>query len=127
MSAARRALMDSTRQILWITTGAILFLVVIASAVLTVVSRELRAARTSHAQAVHARETVEEVRIVLTALQDAETGERGYLLTGSEDFLEPFYVAERSLPEELLELQRLATDSESRRIAGELADVAHAQ
>jgi PAS domain S-box-containing protein len=127
MSAARRVLMDSTRQVLWITTGAILFLVVIASAVLTVVSRELRAARESHAQAVHARETVEEVRVVLTELLNAETGERGYLLTGSEDFLEPYYAAERSLPDEITELQRLTTDPESRRIAIELAEAAHTQ
>lgn len=127
MSAARRALMDDTRQVLWITSGAILFLVAVASAVLTLVSRELRAARSSQAQAAHARETVEEARIVLATLQDAQTGERGYVLTGSEDFLQPYYIAERSLPKELVELRKLTNDPQSRRIAAELATVANAQ
>jgi signal transduction histidine kinase/CheY-like chemotaxis protein len=39
------------------------------------------------------------LRQVYSALQDAETGERGFLLSGDEGFLEPFERAERELPE----------------------------
>lgn len=44
------------------------------------------------AQSVDAnRHTVDHVTKILTALDDAETGQRGFLLTGREEYLEPFY------------------------------------
>jgi len=43
----------------------------------------------------------------LSALKDAETGQRGYLLTGEESFLEPYLVQRDSLSRQLQELQRL--------------------
>ena len=36
---------------------------------------------------------------LLTALQDAETGQRGFLLTNDESYLSPYYEAVKSLPE----------------------------
>lgn len=44
---------------------------------------------------------------LLNSLQGAETGNRGFLLTGKESYLEPFNTALRSLPEELHEMQDL--------------------
>jgi signal transduction histidine kinase/DNA-binding response OmpR family regulator len=38
------------------------------------------------------------LRDVFSALQDAETGERGFLLSGDESYLEPFKLAEQELP-----------------------------
>jgi signal transduction histidine kinase len=40
-------------------------------------------------------------------LLEAETGQRGYLLTGQVDYLEPLESAEVSLPADLIELKRL--------------------
>lgn len=34
---------------------------------------------------------------LLSALKDAETGQRGYLLTGDADFLQPYLVVQNSL------------------------------
>ena len=44
---------------------------------------------------------------VLQALVDAETGQRGFLLTGRAEFLDPYSRAERSVPEQVAELERL--------------------
>src|SRR3954470_22250295 len=56
------------------------------------------------------------IHATLTRLVDAETGHRGYLLTGDERFLEPLQDAERELPHEFAQLQKLtAGDSEQER------------
>ncbi len=39
---------------------------------------------------------------------DAETGERGFLLTGDTAYLKPYYTALRGIPEEIAALRRLA-------------------
>ena len=45
---------------------------------------------TTAAQRKHAFETIDGANELLSALKDAETGERGYLLTGDEAFLVPY-------------------------------------
>lgn len=44
-------------------------------------------------------------------LQEAETGQRGFLLTGNEDYLEPFTRAEAEIPQSLDELHQLTFDN----------------
>jgi CheY-like chemotaxis protein len=44
---------------------------------------------------------------LLSALKDAETGQRGYLLTGREDYLAPFLDAKHALPAEFSTLAAL--------------------
>ena len=44
---------------------------------------------------------------VFSLMQDAETGARGYSLTGQDEFLEPYNQARRDLPAQLGDLQRL--------------------
>lgn len=48
----------------------------------------------------------------LSTLQDAETGQRGFLLTGNETFLEPFRHADRTIGERLGALERAVFDNE---------------
>jgi signal transduction histidine kinase/ActR/RegA family two-component response regulator len=48
------------------------------------------------------------LREVFSALQDAETGERGFLLSGDEKYLEPFKRAEEQFP---AQFEKLADDS----------------
>jgi PAS domain S-box-containing protein len=102
-----------TRNVLWLTAGAFALLVVIAIVTLIVVSREMEEARESHAQVERTREVLESLQLVLSTLQDAETGERGYVITGNEDFLGPYYAAERSLPTQLEQLERTLTDPQT--------------
>jgi PAS domain S-box-containing protein len=46
---------------------------------------------------------------LLSSLKDAETGQRGYLLTGDERFLEPYFVARSSIPGQLTELLQITS------------------
>ena len=48
----------------------------------------------------------------LSTLQDAETGQRGFLLTGNEIFLEPFHNADRTIGERLGALEQAVFDNE---------------
>nr|WP_240672447.1 response regulator [Corallococcus coralloides] len=44
-------------------------------------------------------------------MKDAETGQRGFLLTGAESYLSPYSLAKKTLPEKLSELRGLIADS----------------
>ena len=48
---------------------------------------------------------------LLSHFKDAETGQRGFLLTGKEEFLEPYTQALRSIDAEYERLQRLTDDN----------------
>lgn len=48
---------------------------------------------------------------LLSALKDAETGQRGYLLTGDEAFLKPYLAVSDSVPGQLQELRQLVSIS----------------
>ncbi len=54
---------------------------------------------------------VERLSVLLSIVKDAETGQRGYLLTGNEDYLEPFERAQRTLALEMKELRLLTADN----------------
>jgi CHASE3 domain sensor protein len=51
----------------------------------------------------------------LSQLKDAETGQRGYLLTKQEAFLEPYHSALASLDRKLSDLRRLLEDDPGQR------------
>ena len=48
---------------------------------------------------------------LLSGFEDAETGERGFLITGEESFLAPYAAAQREVPERLSRLRDLVADS----------------
>jgi PAS domain S-box-containing protein len=50
---------------------------------------------------------------VLSLLSDAETGQRGFLLTGQSPYLEPYDAARTRLPQQLEQLRRLTRDNPS--------------
>ena len=53
---------------------------------------------------------VADLQSVLSELQDAETGERGYILTGEERYLQPYNAAVRNVSERIAELRESAED-----------------
>src|SRR4051812_8727373 len=58
--------------------------------------------RTENAQRMaQTLEVTQQIAALLSTIKDAETGERGFLLTGSDEFLEPYDRAVRALPGEL--------------------------
>lgn len=50
------------------------------------------------------------IESVFSAVQDAETGQRGYVITGDPDFLEPYRHASIALPKDIASLERLLAD-----------------
>jgi len=67
----------------------------------------------------HTWQALNAVERVLGSLKDAETGNRGFLITGDPAYLAPYTIAKATLPLELNELQRLTADNpeQQRRVA----------
>ena len=78
----------------------------------------------------HSREVVAQLERAASTLKDAETGQRGYLLTGKDEYLGPYVDAANGLDKDLDRLFTLTADNpeqqarlaELRRIAGEKID-----
>jgi PAS domain S-box-containing protein len=73
----------------------------------------------SNAESARTREIVAADNRVLLSLVDAETGQRGFLLTGEDGYLEPYNRAIQEIPNELAALRTLlaARPDESRNLA----------
>ncbi len=61
-------------------------------------------------QIEHTQEAAQQIEEVLSTLKDAETGQRGYLLTGQESYLEPFHLALTQYKQQLDRLTDLTSD-----------------
>jgi len=59
------------------------------------------------AQVTHSRLVLSELNATLAAVQDAEAAQRGYLLTGRNEYLSPYHTAEDAAPQHLQTLQQL--------------------
>lgn len=60
---------------------------------------------------VHTHEVISRLQDVLSLLKDAETGQRGYLLTGKDEYLEPYRTAVEKMPGRVDQLQALTADN----------------
>jgi signal transduction histidine kinase len=60
---------------------------------------------------IHTHKVIEELKDSLSGLQDVETGERGYLVTGIERFLEPYNWGKFAVFKHLDTVQTLTTDN----------------
>ena len=67
----------------------------------------------------HSFEVLDRLGNLLSALQDAETGQRGYLVAGEESYLQPYNAGIASISESLQELREQTIDNplQQRRIA----------
>jgi CHASE3 domain sensor protein len=50
---------------------------------------------------------LDKANALFSSLKDAETGQRGYLLTGNADFLEPYLLVQDSITDNLIQLRKL--------------------
>jgi two-component system, cell cycle sensor histidine kinase and response regulator CckA len=55
----------------------------------------------------HSRQIIDATHEILSAMKDAETGQRGYLLTGNPQYLEPYQTAIKYIRSDLAVLQGL--------------------
>jgi signal transduction histidine kinase/DNA-binding response OmpR family regulator/CHASE3 domain sensor protein len=65
----------------------------------------------------HTNTVILNLERTLSFLKDAETGQRGYLLTGDEDFLGPYRGAYDSVQTSLQALKKLTADNQEQQIA----------
>ena len=88
-----------------------------AAAIVTVVLiaffgyRSLDNEADSAALTTHTLQVMQRIDGLLSSLKDAETGQRGYLLTNSESYLEPYDTARADIPGEIQELRRLTANN----------------
>ena len=63
-------------------------------------------------------ELIDRLSELMSALTDAETGQRGYLLTGNDTYLEPYRLADASIDNVIKQLRDLTADNpvQSRRL-----------
>lgn len=64
----------------------------------------------NRSQVIKTQRTIDSVNQILINLQNVETGQRGYLLTGEVKFLEPYYESRTSLPLALSSTRELTKD-----------------
>jgi len=73
--------------------------------------RNVEVLRANNRQIIHTHEVIVAVDEVQSAAQNAETGQRGYLLTGDMQYLEPYQEARRDLSRRLEKLATLIRHS----------------
>jgi PAS domain S-box-containing protein len=59
----------------------------------------------------HTHQVLTEIHTLLSTLLDAETGQRGFVITGKEEYLEPYHGALKRLQEETVHLKTLTADN----------------
>lgn len=59
----------------------------------------------------HTDQVMADIELVLSTLKDAETGQRGYLITGKDEYLDPYNAAARDIDTVLAHLQELTADN----------------
>jgi len=88
---------------------ALLVVALVADAVLSL--HNIREVATSVQWVSHTNEVLTRLEAVLSTLKDAETGQRGYLLTGEAAYLEPYRDAVDRLPRQIADLRQVTLDN----------------
>jgi signal transduction histidine kinase len=63
----------------------------------------------------HTWQSIDQVERIMSSAKDAETGNRGYLITGDDSYLTPYTAATNDLPVELNRFAKLADDNPAQR------------
>ena len=104
--------------------GASIFLLVTNVGILGFAELELGVFQVSYATAEKMRYTI---WFLLIGLLNAETGARGYLITGDEIYLSPYSIGIQSVSDQMRVLRLLPLDEIQRAEATELASLANMQ
>ena len=98
-----------TRRMLALSAFSFLFLTAAGAAAIYMANRSAAA----EDAIIHGTEVRRTARSLLVELLNAETGQRGFLLTADEKYLEPYATATASLDTLLANLRELTSDNES--------------
>jgi methyl-accepting chemotaxis protein len=77
----------------------------------TVAYRSINKLTSASQWVTHTHEVLEHIAGVLSSLRDAETGQRGYVITGDEAFLEPYHTGSGEVLNIVNELRKLTADN----------------
>ncbi|MFA4950796.1 CHASE3 domain-containing protein [Brevundimonas sp.] len=91
----------------WLVGLAVVFVPLLLALVGFELVQEFRSNRVVRAEIDRSYQTRSQIQAVFSLLQDAETGQRGYVITGDDRFLEPYDNATRQLDAQLQRLGRL--------------------
>ncbi|MBN9479742.1 MAG: response regulator [Bordetella sp.] len=111
MKSSRRPSAGSKMEA-WATLGLALVLAFFLGTGL-VAWRNVEVLRNNNQQIVHTHQVIVAVEDVLSAAQDSETGQRGYLLTGDVQYLQPYEAATKDLNRRLADLDALTRNNPS--------------
>jgi signal transduction histidine kinase/CheY-like chemotaxis protein/HPt (histidine-containing phosphotransfer) domain-containing protein len=100
----KSAMKTTSKMIAWLVASALMVSLLIGASFL-IFSQAVRIAQTRE-QTDLVRNQAEDL---LSAIKDAETGQRGYLLTGSEASLAPYLRVRRNIEAQLAELRQINT------------------
>jgi signal transduction histidine kinase/DNA-binding response OmpR family regulator/CHASE3 domain sensor protein len=78
--------------------------------------RALEARQQAAMSVTHTMQVLESAQQVLAAVGDAETGQRGFVLTNEDLYLEPYTRARASLPGQMRQLRDLTADNPQQRV-----------
>ncbi len=94
----------------WILLASVpLFLVLAGAVYLTVAFAQNE--RTEQGWVIHTYQVIDSLRTLLSDAADAETGQRGYLLTRKDSFLAPYQAAENRIAKDLANFTVLTRDN----------------
>ena len=71
----------------------------------------LQSLRENNQRVVHSHDVIVALDELLSKVQDAETGQRGFLLTNNERYLDPYNSALSAIPQKLAEIAELTRDN----------------
>jgi CHASE3 domain sensor protein len=102
---------------LWVSFCAILLVIVVIGGISY--RNTLNMLETSRWVA-HTHQVVAQLSAVLSTVQSAETGQRGFIITGDERYLDPYNAALQRLNDDLRDLRQLTVDNpeQQRRVVG---------
>jgi signal transduction histidine kinase/ActR/RegA family two-component response regulator len=86
-------------------------LIFVVSIAVFQLAKNVPEARQARTKTVQSFETIRASNAVDQAVQDAERGQRGFLITGREDYLDPYVRAQKTLPQLMLDLQEATLGS----------------
>ena len=87
------------------------FASVILVSINTLAYWNLRQHKITSDELIHTTEVLEKLEASFSKIKDAETGQRGYLLTGQKQYLEPYLTAVTNLKPEIQALRKLTADN----------------
>src|SRR6266540_249135 len=87
------------REVRGIATAIALTLLVAVALVVnaSLTASNVREVADADARVSHAHEVLETLQGVLSSLQDAETGQRGFIITGETPYLAPYYAGRKAV------------------------------